>query len=167
MHATAMTNARRFVDRYLSDKRGLSVLDVGGADVNGSLRSLFEDRGHTYMALDVREDQGVDIVAKEGEPFPLNDNDFDVIVSSSMMEHDPAFWRTFDDMVRVCKIGGLIYLCVPSRGGHHWGRDCWRFIADAYPALESWNGRVTLLSHYIDPKGHWGDNVGVFQKYRN
>ena len=166
MHPTAMQNANKFLQKYLT-KNGLfdcSILDVGGANVNGGLRTLFTSKGHTFQTLDIRDADGVDIVAIPREPYPINDGEFDVIVSSSMMEHDEAFWLTFDQMVRVCKSGGYIYICTPSRGNHHWDRDCWRFLADAYPALAKSNGNVELLEYYIDTIGHWGDNIGIFRK---
>ena len=164
MHPTAMKNANIFVSKYLTTDETLTVLDIGGANVNGTLRDIFVAKGHTYTSLDIREAEGVDIVANPQERYPIQDDTFNVVVSTSMMEHDQAFWITFNEMVRVVKPNGYIYLCVPSRGNHHWDRDCWRFLQDAYPALEKWNKQVILVEHYIDSHGHWGDNIGVFQK---
>ena len=164
MHPTAMSNAFRFVSNYLQGQAGLKVLDVGGADVNGGLRELFEAAGHSYKALDIREAAGVDIVAKEGEPFPIESSSFDAVVSTSMLEHDPAFWVTFNEMVRVCASGGYIYINAPSSGAHHWDRDCWRFLIDAFPALAKWSGKVQLVENYIDGNSSWRDCVGVFKK---
>ena len=166
MHPTAIKNAHSFVYKYLRGSQGLRVLDVGGANINGGLRGLFVSAGHSYTALDIQEAQGVDIVAQQGEPFPIESSSFDAVVSTSMIEHDPAFWLTFNEMVRVCSSGGYIYINAPSSGPYHAHPiDCWRFLIDAFPALERWNGSVELVENYIDENSHWRDCVGVFKKH--
>ena len=161
MHPTALNNITKFVNKYLS-RPGLEVIDIGGADINGNLRNLFAE--HNYRTLDIRQAEGVDIVVEAHNKYPINTSSIDVVVSTSMFEHDQAFWVTFNEMVRITKPRGYIYICTPSRGSYHWDRDCWRFLADAYPALAKWNTDVALIEYYIDESGYWGDNVGIFQK---
>jgi SAM-dependent methyltransferase len=171
MHPSARRNAEAFVKRYLASKKEISILEVGSRDVNGSLRDLFTRPGWTYKGLDRQEGHNVDIVsdyvAYGSGSFPIAKDSFDVIVSTSCLEHDPWFWVTFAEMVRVCRPGGLIYICVPSRGKtHKFPLDCWRFQIDAYRALAMWVTPATeLLDSYIDPTDEtWQDNVGIFRK---
>jgi SAM-dependent methyltransferase len=122
---------------------GKVVLDVGGQDINGSLRSFFESAGMKYICLDMVEHHSVDIVVKPGDPFPFQDGTIDLVVSTSCFEHDPCFWMTFREIARVVKEGGFIYVNAPSNGPYHgYPGDNWRFYGDAGQALAHWSGRV-------------------------
>ena len=86
MHESAMRNAQAFklfLDAMFPGKK-LKVLDVGGLNVNGSVRPLFE--GHDFCALDMCEDPSVDVVSPPGEPLPFADGTFDAVVSTSCFE---------------------------------------------------------------------------------
>ena len=105
----------------------------------------------------------VDVILRDPFCFPQADATFDVVVSSSCLEHDPVFWVTFQEMTRVSRPGGLIYLNVPSAGPYHgYPVDCWRFLVDAHEALARW-AEVDLLEHYIDEDEQWMDSVGIFR----
>jgi SAM-dependent methyltransferase len=113
--------------------------------------------------------KNVDVIAQDPHAFPFSDGSFDVVLSTSCLEHDPAFWVTFSEMVRVVKPQGLIYTDAPSNGPYHgYPLDCWRFQKDAYLALARWSGRVELLEQYIcddvSLHGGWADNIGIFRK---
>ena len=86
MHVSAMVNAETF--KLFLEKtfpgRKLKVLDVGGLNVNGSVRPLFEQGGHEFCCLDMNADESVDVVSPPGEPFPFVDGKFDAVVSTSV-----------------------------------------------------------------------------------
>jgi len=164
MHPSAYANCERFVDRYFSQP-GL-VLDVGSLDVNGSLRPIFASRGWNYTGLDRRPGKNVDVVNPAIRWWlPFDDGNFEAVVSSSALEHDPTFWITFWEMVRVTRSGGLVYICVPSQGKYHGHPvDCWRFQKDCWAGLADWCPRAELVECYIDPSDElWQDNVGIFR----
>ena len=165
MHDTAYENCERFIDKYLSEETHLQVLDVGSYDVNGTLKPLFARPGWQYVGMDHAgcAEKNVDVILHDPFCFPQDDASIDVIVSSSALEHDPMFWVTFQEMTRVSRPRGLIYLNVPSQGPYHaYPQDCWRFLKDAHSALARWTG-VDLLEHYIDEGDEWMDNVGIFR----
>ena len=156
MHSTAFVACERFYKIY---GPFMSVLDVGSLDVNGALRPIFSDT--TYIGLDRCEGDNVDVVFS-GYQFPFSNRAFDAVVSSSCLEHDPAFWLTFREMARVCR--KYIYINVPSCQGYHpYPVDCWRFLADAMPALADSVDNVKLVETFINPEKPWCDNVGIFQ----
>lgn len=97
MHETAFENAQKFVQKY--NARHKKVLDVGSYDVNGTLKPLFAN----YTGMDIEAGKNVDVISELGQPFPFKDKSFDVVVSSSCLEHDPAFWVTVKEMMRVSK----------------------------------------------------------------
>jgi len=173
MHDTALLAGGLFAATY--GKEGASVLDVGGLNVNGSLRVAFEAKKMTYVCVDIEPHPSVDVVMKPGDVFPFPDESFDFIVSTSCFEHDPCFWMTFREICRLVKKDGYIYINAPSNGPYHaHPGDNWRFYSDAGQALAFWSGQtingtshpVTLVETFmISPmKDVWVDFVGIWKR---
>ena len=140
MHYTALTSGKAFAFSYFIEK-GL-VVDIGGRNVNGSLRSFFEELGMKFICIDMEQDPSVDIVIPPGEKLPFEDGSVDLIVSTSCFEHDPCFWLTFREMTRIIKKTGYIYINAPTYGPYHcYPGDNWRFYSDAGQALAFWSGK--------------------------
>lgn len=137
MHDTANLIGLSFAEKYGGE--GKIVVDIGGCDVNGSLRKHFEERGMQFICVDIEPHPSVDIVVKPGENLPFKNNSVDLIVSTSCFEHDPCFWITFKNMTRILKMGGYIYINAPTNGPYHCHPgDNWRFYSDAGQALAYW-----------------------------
>jgi SAM-dependent methyltransferase len=174
MHDTAMISGALFGKVY--GKEGMKVLDVGGLDVNGSLRKPFESLLKIqYTSMDIENGPGVDIVMNPGDPFPFEDETFDLIVSTSCFEHDPCFWMTFREICRVTKKDGYIYVNAPSNGPYHgYPGDNWRFYSDAGQALAYWSGKpidgkcypvkVEETFHILPQRDIWIDFVTVWKR---
>uniref|UniRef100_A0A6C0LDE5 Methyltransferase type 11 domain-containing protein n=1 Tax=viral metagenome TaxID=1070528 RepID=A0A6C0LDE5_9ZZZZ len=140
MHDTSLRSGKAFSEAYGFEK-GL-VVDLGGRNVNGSLRSFFEEKGMKYVCVDMESDPSVDIVIPPGEKLPFEDGSVDLIVSTSCFEHDPCFWLTFKEMTRIIKMTGYIYINAPTSGPYHcYPGDNWRFYSDAGQALAYWSGK--------------------------
>jgi SAM-dependent methyltransferase len=140
MHISAMASGDGFAVVY--GKPGFTVIDIGGQNVNGSLRSCFESRGMKYISVDMVEHPSVDIVVQPGERLPFEDGSVDMVVSTSCFEHDPCFWLTFREICRIVKHGGYIYVNAPSTGSYHkYPGDNYRFYKDTSQALAFWSGK--------------------------
>jgi SAM-dependent methyltransferase len=90
---------------------GRVVLDVGAGP--RQFAQAFRDRGAVYVALD--HDRTVSSVADGGVAgsamaLPFADGCVDVVFSSNLLEHVPDFALVADEMVRVTRPGGLLYL---------------------------------------------------------
>lgn len=171
MHDTAFNIGSLAMNIY-SDLTKDSILEVGSQAVNGSLRehALPTTR---YVGLDIEEGEGVDIVVEPGKSYPLEDNSFDLVIASSVFEHDPFFWLTFLEMCRITREGGYIYINAPSNGAvHRYPQDNWRFYPDSGKALAQWavsqGSAVTLVESFIAKREAdiWNDFVAVFRKGR-
>ena len=174
MHDTAMMSGKFFAELYGGENK--VVLDVGGKNVNGSLRSFFENLGMKYICLDIEEDSSVDIVIKPGDKLPFEDSSIDLIVSTSCFEHDPCFWLTFKEMSRIIKFGGFIYVNAPTNGVYHTHPgDNWRFYSDAGQALAYWSSyqianepvfpvKVVETFHTLPKCDIWIDFVCVWER---
>jgi SAM-dependent methyltransferase len=176
MHLSAALNIRSFFDTYSSFflstepailEIGSRVADNTPINQGNSLREHCPTNSQV-TGIDFEPGLGVDIVLQDPYVFPLPARSFDVAISSSCFEHSDFFWLTFEEMVRVVRNGGLIYLCAPSSPFLHHPHpvDNWRFQCDAGKALALWAKRrgykCELLESYIQIGGGWHDFCCVF-----
>ena len=149
MHETSLQSGRAFSETYGAP--GKIVVDIGGRNVNGSLRAFFVEKGMKYICVDMEAHSSVDIVVKPGDKLPFENGSIDLIVSTSCFEHDPCFWLTFREMTRIIKPDGYIYVNAPTSGPYHcYPGDNWRFYSDAGQALAYWSG-VQISTENIYP----------------
>lgn len=172
MHYTSLISGKAFSESY--GKPNSIVIDIGGRDVNGSLRSFFESKGMTFVCIDMEAHPSVDIVIPPSEKLPFEDGSVDFIVSTSCFEHDPCFWLTFKEMTRIIKPSGYIYINAPTSGPYHtYPGDNWRFYSDAGQALAYWSGKqisneaiypVKVVETFNVLGEIWNDFVCVWQR---
>lgn len=137
---------------------GSSVLDVGGADVNGSYSPLFKDCKYTSL-----DHAGADINVT-GYDWPIADEAFDAVISGQALEHDGWFWLTLQNIARVLKPTGHAIVIVPQVGMvHRYPVDCYRFLPDSMEALARW-AKLTLVETSSDDESRWKDLGAVFRK---
>jgi SAM-dependent methyltransferase len=170
MHKSADDLGRLFFELYWRSEFR-RILDIGGLDVNGTLRR-YCPMDAEYIGIDISSGPGVDLVLDDAYKYPFPDGHFDAIVSSSCFEHDTMFWLTFLEAMRVLSPNGFFYINAPSNGLYHaYPVDNWRFYPDAGVALEQWALRsqvpATLIESFIAGRGGgdiWNDCVMVFGK---
>ena len=171
MHSTAKRTFESFVISYLDSTREIKVLEVGSQNFNGGLRDLKSSK-MSWFGIDVSQGPGVDLIVEVGGTFPFEDENFDLVVASSVFEHDIQFWTTFLEMVRVTKQDGLILLIVPSQGAfHRYPLDAFRFYPDAGLALANWshfkNFPIELIESFTTQPENgevWSDYISIFSK---
>jgi SAM-dependent methyltransferase len=177
MHPVAWLSAYLFfvyVNDLVISPTTLKILDVGSMDVNGNIRdaisvSNFQDGVFNYTGLDMSEGPNVDIVVTNKlSSWPASDGEFDIIVSSSALEHDSFFWETFTKMASLLRNGGLLYLCVPTICPvHRYPVDNWRMLPDAADVLKAWaeyRGQYVEIIHSSMIEGDGADTVMIFRK---
>lgn len=89
------------------------VLDVGGGDINGNNRNLFNDCN--IHVNDVCNSPNVTIVSRTKD-LPFNNNTFDTIISTECFEHDPEYKESFIKIFNMLKPGGLFAFTCASIG---------------------------------------------------
>ena len=94
--------------QYFKHKR---ILDVGSANINGTNEKWFECC--RYIGLDVLPYKNVDIVSIAHEYQALNES-FDVVCSTSELEHDKFWDLTLKKMVQLLKPNGLMWFACAS-----------------------------------------------------
>lgn len=112
------TSVRQALDPLLRDLGDGRGLNVGGGPVRLDPRLV-----HVDLFLEAP----VDCVAR-AEKLPFADGSFDLVVSQETVEHVPDPFAAVEEMARVTRPGGRIYLQVPFVIGYHPGpEDYWRF----------------------------------------
>ncbi len=111
MHLEALDYVRRF-----ASAEPLSVLDIGGRDNNGSPRGLFPNADYTVLDLEPGAD--VDIVADAASWTPHRE--YDLIVSTELFEHTPAWPQILATAFVACRSGGRLVATMagPNRPAH-------------------------------------------------
>ena len=107
--------AKRFPDNF---GPGCRVVEFGSRDINGTPRNLFS-QPKEYVGIDFHEGDGVDVVGVCHEWVPPEKN-YDVVVSTEMLEHDPYWEETLRHAVDLLRPGGvLVFTCASIRRSPH------------------------------------------------
>jgi len=112
-HVQQIEYVNSIKSNYPNYFKNTKVLEVGSLDINGSVRTFFEDCD--YTGIDLGEGNGVDIVC-EGQNFPGESDCYDVVISCECFEHNPYWVETFENMYRMCKPTGLIVMTCATTG---------------------------------------------------
>ena len=145
MHSSVIEWVGAMVNLYsLSTIR---TLELGSRDLNGSVRPMFDGE---YVGVDLVKGPGVDLVM-DGAALDFPDSHFDLVVSTSHLEHDRTFWLTLREVARVLRPGGFFILTSVADFHIHNRPDYWRFLPDTWPLLMGM-AECELLNSRDDPK---------------
>jgi SAM-dependent methyltransferase len=143
-----------------ADLTGAVMLDVGGGP--GYFRSAFEGAGATYLALDadVGELAGLGelhtrTVIGSGMQLPFREGSLDLCYSSNVLEHVPDPWLMAEEMVRVTRSGGTVFISYTVWYGPHGGHETgpWHYLGGRYAR------RRYRRTHGHEPKNRYGESL--------
>ena len=109
MHA----EAREWVRRHVPPASPMHVLDIGGRDINGSVRDLFPDV-LSYTVLDIQDGDNVDIVADAATWVPVRE--YDIVVSCETFEHTDVWPDICRTAYKACASGGIFIATMAGPG---------------------------------------------------
>jgi SAM-dependent methyltransferase len=152
-------DAVRQVERHI-DLAGRTVVDVGGG--GGYFSAAFAERGARCLLVEPDPDElrsrgeaRPGSVVGDGFGLPLKDASVDVSFSSNVLEHVPDPGGFIDEMVRVTRPGGVVYvaytLWLSPWGGHE--TSPWHFLGGSYAA------RRYARKHGHPPKNRYGESL--------
>lgn len=142
MHTAALDFVKRIKKHYPEHFANCRVLEIGSANVNGTIRSLFTNCRYTgldlYPGPDVDVVQhAVDYIAANPEPQP------NTIISCEALEHDARWRETVTSAINMLRPHGglLVITCAgPNRAEHGTTRTT---PADS-PATTDYYGNITV-----------------------
>ena len=87
--------------------------------------------------------------------LPFRDGAFDVCYSSNVLEHVPEPWRMADEMLRVTRPGGTVFLSYTVWYGPWGGHETapWHFLGGRYAR------RRYARKHGKQPKNKYGESL--------
>ncbi len=142
------------------DLTGATLLDVGGGP--GYFRDAFGAAGATYLALDSDVGElagageiGSGTVIGSGMDLPFRDGAVDVCYSSNVLEHVPDPWRMAEEMVRVTRPGGLVFISYTTWFGPWGGHETspWHYLGGRRAR------RRYTAEHGHEPKNRFGESL--------
>jgi SAM-dependent methyltransferase len=118
---------------------GEKILDYGCG--NKPYHSLFSPKFNQYIGADLPGNEEADLIIGPQGQIPSEDNSFDCVLSSEVMEHteDPRFY--LKEAHRVLKPGGSLVLSVPA---------IWVYHPDP---IDYWRWTIAGLQHEIRQAG--------------
>ncbi len=109
------------IPALLKDSDNYRILDYGcGAR---PYEYLFKDHISEYIGVDVGENQKADFSITPGERLNFDDNSFDFVLSSQVLEHVKDVEQYMGECFRVLKSGGILLLSTHGT---------WQFHASPY-----------------------------------
>lgn len=150
-----LSKRREIFQRWIAKlpASNLSVLDVGGRIQ--PYRPLLPAPLGRYVAVDLRPTPLVTLIAK-GEQLPLPDNTFDLAIATQVLQYVANPDALLNEVHRVLKPGGYLFLSAPSACVRDTGEEYWRFLPAALRSLLAPFREVEIV-----PEG--GSVAGLFR----
>ena len=128
------------------------ILDIGCGQ--STYRFLLTESQTKYKGIDVVEASSFDYVNNDitlfdGETIPFNDNTFDGILCTEVLEHVFNHQKLIDEMYRVSKTGAKLIITIPFSARYHYiPHDYFRYTPSALEKIFS-----KFSSVEITPRG--------------
>lgn len=137
MDKVCFNQVKKIVSNYNVD--GLTVVDVGSKDFNGSIKPAFSSS--KYIGVDIQSGKNVDVVMTDSKTIPLNNEYANVVTCLSVLEHCNNPFALMGEMSRILKPNGIIIVCTPQVWGlHDYPHDYWRINPDGMRELFNVSG---------------------------
>jgi cephalosporin hydroxylase len=139
-------NQRLFLTRYLPEVDG-PILEVGSKDYGNtaSFRDAYVSK--EYIGVDLsggkNVDRVIDLTLGTGD---LPHSHFALVICCSVLEHVRRPWEMAENLTRLLRPGGAIYVAVPWVWRYHpypddYFRFSWRGVAEIFPRI-MWSNRL-------------------------
>jgi ubiquinone/menaquinone biosynthesis C-methylase UbiE len=139
---------------------GRTILDVGGGP--GYFADAFRAAGAVYFGIDpdvgelsARGEPAKDMVRASGTELPIRSGSVDICYSSNVLEHVADPGRMLDEMVRVTRPGGTVFVSFTPWfspwGGHETAP--WHFLGGGYARRRY----ARKMGH--EPKNKFGESL--------
>lgn len=153
-------NSQLLFEKYFTPlfQDGMRVLEIGpDSNKPDIFRDLAGKRNLLWETIDIEKTHpGLTYVMKGEYEFSLPDNTYDIVFSSSMIEHVRKVWVWIREVARVCKPGGRVLTISPVSWPYHGVLfDCWRIYPEGMKALYEEAGLQTECSFFQSLEPGW------------
>ena len=120
---------------YPDSFKNKRVIDFGSLDINGSNKKWFVNCN--YTGVDICEGKNVDYVSRCHD-F-IDDNLYDVVISTEMLEHDMYWKKSLNNMFSLLKNEGLLIItCATTGRPEHGTRKADPFTSPFTTKISQW-----------------------------
>jgi SAM-dependent methyltransferase len=161
----------RYLHKHHSFSGGFSLLDLGCG--MGGYTAAFQEAGLNSVGLDLSfQYKGVHVpkIAADALQTPFAGHVFDIVICASLIEHVSSPNELLNEIIRIVKPGGIIYISFPPfysiNGGHQFAPfhlfgerfALWAFSKRKKNRLKGWvRERMNLDGQsYQEAFGKWG-----------
>jgi len=115
------------------------VLDIGSLDINGSNHFLFTN--YVYMGIDVGKGRNVNYVSLGHEYKPLDNEKYDIVISTECFEHDKHWRKTIKNVIdNLLKPNGMfIFTCATTGRTEHGTRRTTKSDSPFTSQMDDWS----------------------------
>jgi len=154
MDYNSLHTFKNFARKYLDSQKSLKILDIGSMSWDNPRRNFTFRRYFSplwkYVGLDLSPGHNVDIVSEDPAHYPLPDNDFSVVICSSILEHATDPFAVAKEIGRILKPNGFAFVTVPYRRNlHNCPGDFWRMTCDGLSLLMKDIAMLEVLESYF------------------
>lgn len=145
--------------RYRTELAGAALLELGALNINGSARDYL----HVGAWIGIDQEAGLDVdVVCHANRTMFWPGCFDVILCTSMLEHDPAWRDSLSHNLLWLKDGGLLFLSWGAEGNTHHLPEPWALVPVA--DVEAWvaNAGLETLESCWERDRYTGDGAGCY-----
>ncbi len=143
--------------RYdLDDDR---LLELGSLNINGTARSYLHAKA--WVGIDQTSGDDVDIVCKATETL-FWPSAFDVILSTSMLEHDPNWRESLSHNLQWLRPGGLLFLSWGAEGNLHHLPEPWASVPGADVQQWAKDAGIEVVESTWECDRYTGDCPGCY-----
>jgi SAM-dependent methyltransferase len=139
-------NQRLFLTRSVPALRG-PILEVGSKDYGNTISFRDVYPGNEYVGVDLSPgkdvDRVIDLAAGIGD---LAEGHFALVICCSVLEHVRRPWLMAENLARILRPGGTLYVSVPWVWRYHaypddYFRFSWSGVAELFPGFQ-WSRRA-------------------------
>jgi SAM-dependent methyltransferase len=144
-------NQLLYLQRFAPEDNG-TILEIGSKDYGSTVPFRKHMKHREYIGLDMAPGAGVDRVGDLSKDLcGLPEGYFSLIICCSVLEHVEQPWRMAQNIVRLVRPGGRVYMSVPWVWRYHpYPDDYFRF---------SWRGIETLFHELTWEHRYYSTNV--------
>ncbi len=160
-------NALHLFEYYALDffKESGKVLELG-PDKAFTIRGMLSPDVVYQCADPYMDSNSPEVIPMTEYAIEAPDGEFDVVVSSNVIEHVRFIWVWMQELARVTKKGGYVITGAPVSWRHHnVPIDCWRIYDEGLKALYEYAGLKPIV---VETKSMVGskvvDTIGVALK---
>lgn len=115
------------------------VLDIGSLDINGNNHFLFTN--HVYMGIDVGKGRNVNYVSLGHEYKPLDNEKYDIVISTECFEHDRHWDKTIKNVIdNLLKPNGMfLFTCATTGRPEHGTRRTTKQDSPFTSQMDEWS----------------------------